>query len=238
MRAHLRERLLRLELDSQRDHPLGQLRLRAAHARRDRGEGGRRRPAHGSSVTARRQGRVRAGDRPRLGRGLAARSRFGVRDAGGGGRARGADGDPARGARGRPRGQGRGLGRSEAQARALGGRGGDRDAHPRAEHAVGYGHAGCIRPTGGRKDGHQRGARGRLVRRIHARARDDRLDGLYASRDSDGERARDLGQRRKLPGRDLAVVHGAGAGRHRARGVLRAGRLAGMEGPSRVASTH
>ena len=59
------------------------------------------------------------------------------------------------------------------------GDGGDRHAHPRAERPVGNGHARRVRPAGGRQDGDERGARRRLVRRVHARARDDRLDGLH-----------------------------------------------------------
>ncbi len=81
VRPHVRERLLRMELDPQRDAALGQLRLRAADARRHAREGCGRRASHGRSLAARRQRRVRALHRPRVDRGLPARPHLGVRDA-------------------------------------------------------------------------------------------------------------------------------------------------------------
>ena len=107
--------------------------------------------------------------------------------------------------------------------------GSDRHADPRAERPVGNRHPRRVRPAGGRQDGNDRRARRRLVRRLHARARDDRLGRLHAGRDPDAERARDRRHRRNLPGRDLAAVHGAGARGHRAAGVPRADGVAGVE---------
>ena len=136
----------------------------------DAGEGRGGRAADGRALAARRQRRVRAVDRARLDRRLAARPRVRVRDARGRRRARGADGDPpgrSRRRRGRHAG---GLGRAEATPRDLGGRRGDRDAHPRAERPVGNRHARRVRPAGGRQDRDERGARGRLVRGLHARS--------------------------------------------------------------------
>ena len=113
-----------LELDPQCDAALRQLGLRAAHARRDAGEGCRRRAAHGRSLAARRERRVRAVDRPRLDRRLAARPRVRVCDARGRRRPRRADGDPpGRASRRDGRHRGR-LGQAEATSRDLGGHGG------------------------------------------------------------------------------------------------------------------
>ena len=53
--------------------------------------------------------------------------------------------------------------------------------------------------------------RRRLVRRLHARALDRRLDGLPAGRDPDARRPRPGGRRRDVPGPDLARVHGGRA---------------------------
>ncbi len=101
VRPHLRQRLLRLELDPQRDAPVGQLRVRAAHPRRRSGEGRRGGAADGRPLAARRERRVRAVDRSRLDRGVTARSRVRVLDARSGGCARRADGDPPRRSPGR-----------------------------------------------------------------------------------------------------------------------------------------
>ena len=101
----------------------------------------------------------------------------------------------------------------------------------------GTGNASCVRASRGREDRDQRGAQGRVVRRLHARSGDDRLDGVHEGRDPDGERPRDRGQRRELPRRDLAAVHGALARRDRAARVPGAFRLARPGSPSRAAST-
>ena len=99
VRPHVRQRLLRMELDPQRDDPFGQRGVRAAHPGRHPGARRRDRAAHGSPLAARRQRRIRAGDRARLRRRLAARHRVRLRDARRRRRLRGADGDPARRAR-------------------------------------------------------------------------------------------------------------------------------------------
>ena len=125
-----------------------------------------------------------------------------------------------------------GLGSTQAAPSDLRGNGGDRDADPRAEHAVGDRHACRVRPAGGRQDRHERGAQGRVVRRVHTRPRDDGLDRLHAGRDPDGERPRHRGQRRQLPRGDLAPLHGACARGHRADTLRRARLLA------RVAAVH
>ena len=49
---------------------------------------------------------------------------------------------------------------------------------------------------------------------LRAAAPDDGLGRLPAGRDPDGERARDRGRRRHLPGDDLEAVHGDGDGEH------------------------
>ena len=165
VRQDVRERLLRLELDPQCDAALRQHGLRAAHARRRAREGRRHRAAHGRSLAARRERRVRSGDRARLDRGLAARSRVLVRDARGRWRPRRADGDSPGRAPGRNGRHGSGLGQAEATSRDLGGHGGRRHAHPRAERPVGDGHARRLRPAGGREDRDGRAERRRVVRR-------------------------------------------------------------------------
>ena len=75
--------------------------------------------------------------------------------------------------------------------------------------SYGTGDARRLRPARRRQDGHDRQARRRLVRRLHARSRDRRLDGLPGRRDPDGERPRHRRLRRQLPGRDLAADDGA-----------------------------
>ncbi len=95
------------------------------------------------------------------------------------GRARGADGDPPCRASGRPVDTEAGWGSPETPPRDLRGNSSDRHAHPRAERPVGNRNARRVRPAGGREDGNERGARRRVVRRVHARARDDRLDRLH-----------------------------------------------------------
>ena len=60
------------------------------------------------------------------------------------------------------------------------------------------------RPPERGQDGHDRGSRRRLVRRLHARPLDRRLDGLSERRDPDAERARPGRRRRDVPGADLA----------------------------------
>ena len=55
----------------------------------------------------------------------------------------------------------------------------DRDADPRAERPVGHRDARRLRPAGGGQDRNERGARGRVVRGVHAGARDDGVDRLH-----------------------------------------------------------
>ena len=105
------------------------------------------------------------------------------------------------------------LGKAEATPRDLRGNRRDRHASPRAEHPVGHGYARGLRPPGRRQDRDGRAQRRRLVRRLHAGARDGGLDGLHARRDPARQRARDRGHGRKLPGGDVAPLHGAGARR-------------------------
>ena len=64
---------------------------------------------------------------------------------------------------------------------------------------------------------------------LHARPRDDRVDGLHARRDPARERARDRGDRGKLPGGDVAALHGARARGHRAAAFPEPKRVAGVE---------
>ena len=64
-------------------------------------------------------------------------------------------------------------------------------------------------PPDGGQDRHDRGPRRRLVRRLHARPLDGRLDGLSVGRDPDALRARPGRRGLDLPGADLALVHGA-----------------------------
>ena len=59
-----------------------------------------------------------------------------------------------------------------------------------------------------REDGDDRESRGRLVRRNHADAHGRGLGRLSAGRDPDGERARDRGRGRDVPGHDLEALHG------------------------------
>ena len=150
-------------------------------------------------------------DRARLERGLAARHGLGVRDA----RRRRdlleADGDPQGDPRERQGGRPAPAGATPQRERVISGRRrlhGDED--PRAERALRDRHARELRPAGRRQDRHDRRPRRRLVLRLPAEPRGDRLGRLPAGRDPDGERARDRRRRRQLPGGDLAAVHGAG----------------------------
>ena len=82
---------------------------------------------------------------------------------------------------------------------------------PRGEHPVRDGHRRRLRAARGREDGHDRGALRRLVLRLHAAARDDRLGRLPAGEDlrwrtctgSPSPAAR-------FPARHLAAVHELG----------------------------
>ena len=87
-----------------------------------------------------------------------------------------------------------------------------------------YGH-----PAAG-KTGHDREPLRRLVLRLHAAARHDRLGRLPAGEDPDDERARHLRLRRHVPGPDLAAVHERGDRPARARGLPGARRLARVAG--------
>ena len=60
-------------------------------------------------------------------------------------------------------------------------------------------------------------------------SRGDRLGRLSAGRDPDGERPRDRGRRRQLPGRDLAPLHGAGDAVLAAAGLRAAQDVPGVE---------
>ena len=121
------------------------------------------------------------------------------------------------------------LGQAETTPSDLGGHGGRRHAHPRAERPVGNGNARRFRPSGGREDRNGRAERRRVVRRVHARARDDGVDRLHERGDPARERPRHRGDRWELPGRDLAAVHGARARGYGARGVPGASSMAGVE---------
>ena len=121
------------------------------------------------------------------------------------------------------------LGQAETTSRDLGGYGGRRHTHPRAERPVGNGHARRFRPSGGREDRNRRGERRRVVRRVHARARDDGVDRLHERGDPARERPWHRGDRRQLPGRDLAAFHGARARGYGARGVPRTEGVAGVD---------
>ena len=61
----------------------------------------------------------------------------------------------------------------------------------------GTGDAGGVRPPRRRQDRHDRQARRRVVRRLHARSLDRGLDGLPGRRDPDGQRPRHLRLRRR-----------------------------------------
>ena len=98
------------------------------------------------------------------------------------------------------------LGLAEANEGDLGRRGMEGDPDPRGQRQVRHGHAGGVRPPRRRQDGHHGQARRRVVRRLHARSLDRRLDGLPGRRDPDGERPRHLRLRRQLSGRDLALM--------------------------------
>ena len=98
---------------------------------------------------------------------------------------------------------------SPPHARRPGRRRGRRHPDPRGQHPVGDRHPCGALASGRGEDRYDRRARRRVVRRLHAGARDSRVDGIHARRDPDAERPRDRGLGRLLPGRDLAAVHGA-----------------------------
>ena len=106
-----------------------------------------------------------------------------------------------------------GWGEAEAASRDLRGRRRDRHAHPRGERPVRHGYAGRIRPAGSREDRNERGARGRLVRRVHAELATTVWVGFTTA--DPAERARHRRGRRYLSGRDLAALHGARTRRDR-----------------------
>ena len=78
-----------------------------------------------------------------------------------------------------------------------------------ALYGTGHGSGDGVHPNAG-KTGTTERPRRRLVRRLHARLLDGRLDGLSARRDPDARRARPGRRRRDVPGADLAPVHGGG----------------------------
>ena len=80
-----------------------------------------------------------------------------------------------------------------------------------AERALRHGRRlGRRHPPERGQDRHDRGSRRRLVRRLHARPLDRRLDGLPERRDPDALGARPGGRGRDVPGADLAPLHGGG----------------------------
>ena len=208
--SDLRPLVLGLDLGPQRDARLRQHRLRAADARR-RPREGRRDGAQARHPLAPRR---RARDGPRRRRDLAARGGLGLRDARGGRDLLEADGDPQGRARQRQGGHRRRLGQAAAAARDQRRRRLRGDEDPRGQRARRHRRRRLLRPAGRRQDGHDRQPRGRLVLRLRAAAPDDGLGRLPAGRDPDGERARDRGRRRHLPGDDLEAVHGDGDGEH------------------------
>ncbi len=76
------------------------------------------------------------------------------------------------------------LGYAETSSRHLRGHCSNRHAHPRAERPVGDGDACRVRASCRREDRDGGAERRRVVRRVHARARDRGLDGLHAERRS------------------------------------------------------
>ena len=159
-----------------------------------------------SPLAAHRRRRRRAVDRARRDGRLAPRHGFCLRDARRGWHLLGADGDP-QGDPSRRRGQERRLGQAEAHARDLGRGRIHRHADPGGEHRLRHRGGRRLRPACRRQDGYDRGMVGCVVLRLHAEARDDGLGWLPEGEDPDGERARDRGHRRQLPGPDLAAVH-------------------------------
>lgn len=92
-------------------------------------------------------------------------------------------------------------------ARAPGRRRGRGHARARGRHRARDGNRRRPRTSGGRQDGHDELARGRVVRRLHARPRGGRLGRLPLGPRPDAARARHQGLRGHLPGSDLAEVH-------------------------------
>ena len=171
VREDVRERLLRLELDPECDASLGQLGLRTADARRH---------AEKVAEVARRMGvrsqlDVNGAYVPAIGLGSIAvspldiASAYATLAAGACTRSRWRSGGSSSTTAPWTRGP---AGEAEAPPGDLGRYRGDRHAHPRAEHPVGNGHARGLRPTCRGQDRDGRAERRRLVRRLHARARD------------------------------------------------------------------
>ena len=165
------------------DAPLRQHGLRAADARRHARGGGEDGAEARRPLEARRRRRLRAVDRPRRDGRVAARHGFGVRDA----RRRrdllGADGDP----QGRPPdGEDTNAGWGKPKRKRVISDGVAYTVTRILEENIQYGTgAGAeLRAARGREDGHDRGALGRLVLRLHAEARDDRLGRLPEGRRS------------------------------------------------------
>ena len=223
----LRPQLHRLDDDRTGHASFGQHRLRAADPRRDAG-GGRADGAQARrALAARRRRRLRALDRARRDGRLAARHGLRLRHDRGGRDLLRADGDP----QGDPpdrRGQERRLGQAEAQARDLRRRRLHGHEDPRGERPVRHGRRRQLRRARGRQDRDDRGAFRRVVLRLHAAARHDRLGRLPAREDPDDERARDQRRGRHLPRSDLAPLHELGDR------PARAGGLPGAEGLARV----
>ena len=101
----------------------------------------------------------------------------------------------------------------------------------------GHGHACSVRTSGRREDGNHEEQRRRVVRGLHARSRDDRLDRVHAS-EIPLENVHGIAvTRRELPCGDLAALHGARArGQRAGRRSLSPSVLAGVEAvhPRRV----
>ena len=101
----------------------------------------------------------------------------------------------------------RGPRQAEARARALRRRRLRGDEDPEAERHQRHRHAGQHRLSLGGQDRHHRQLQRRLVRRLHALPSDVGLGRLPERAARDAKRARHLGRRRHLPGRDLEQVH-------------------------------
>ena len=112
--------------------------------------------------------------------------------------------------------------RAEAGALLVGGRAADADA-PERDHVGDREGGGAVRPGRRRQDGDDGELRRRVVRRLHAAARDRGLGRLPEQARADALRVpRPARRRRHVSGADLEVVHGVGARRDgRAAGVVR-----------------